>query len=64
MSDATEQLNPLSEMLALSSYGNTKNIIVAVAETSGPFDEQAAKLAVQVNRGEISAGPELHQGNQ
>ena len=47
MSDATEQLNPLSEMLALSSYGNTKNIIVALAETSGPFDEQAAKLAVQ-----------------
>lgn len=47
MSDATERLNPLSEMLALSSYGNTKNIIVALAETSGPFDEQAAKLAVQ-----------------
>ena len=47
MSDAPDLLNPLSEMLALSSYGNTKNIIVALAETSGPFDEQAAKLAVQ-----------------
>ena len=47
MNEAPEQLNPLSEMLALSCYGNTKNIIVAVVETSGPFDEQAAKLAVQ-----------------
>ncbi len=47
MSEAPELLNPLSEMLALSSYGNTKNIIVAVVETSGPFDEQAAKLAVE-----------------
>ena len=47
MSDATEQLNPLSEMLALSSYGNTKNILVTVVETSGPLDEDAIKLAVE-----------------
>jgi hypothetical protein len=47
MSDATEQLNPLSEMLALSSYRNTKNILVTVVETAGPLDEQAAKMAIQ-----------------
>ncbi len=47
MSDAPDLLNPLSEMLALSSYGNTKNILVTVVETSGPLDEQAIKLAAQ-----------------
>jgi hypothetical protein len=48
MIDAPEQLNPLSEMLALSSRGNTKNILVTVVETSGSFDEQAGKLAVEM----------------
>lgn len=47
MSDAPDLLNPLSEMLALSSYGNTKNILVTMVETSGPLDEQAIKLAAQ-----------------
>ena len=43
------KLDPLSEMLALSSYGNTKNIIITAIETRGPLDEegliQAAKRA-------------------
>jgi len=47
MNDAPDLLNPLSEMLALSSYGNTKNILVTMVETSGALDEQAAKLAAQ-----------------
>ncbi len=47
MSDVPDFLNPLSEMLALSSYGNTKNILVTVVETSGPLDEEAIKLAAQ-----------------
>jgi hypothetical protein len=43
------KVDPLSEMLALSSYGNIKNIIVTAIETIGVLDEeafvQAAKIA-------------------
>ncbi len=45
MNESPDLLNPLSEMLALSSYGNTKNILVTMVETLGALDEQAAKLA-------------------
>ncbi|HTY23587.1 MAG TPA: condensation domain-containing protein [Desulfomonilaceae bacterium] len=42
-----EPLNPLSEMLALSSFGNTKNVLVTVIEGLGNLDMEAAKLAVR-----------------
>ncbi len=38
-------LNPLSEMLALSAFGNTKNVIISVVETHGPLDTEAMALA-------------------
>lgn len=40
-------LDPISEMLALSSCGNNKSILLAGVETQGPLDEQAAELAVK-----------------
>jgi hypothetical protein len=47
MPDAPIMLDALSEMLALSSYGNTKNLIITALETRGPLDEAAMGLAVQ-----------------
>jgi hypothetical protein len=41
------RLDALSEMLALSSYGNTKNILMTAAEVRGPFDVDAMALAAQ-----------------
>lgn len=40
-------LDPLSEMIALSSYGNTKNLLVTAIETRGPLDRGAMEQAVQ-----------------
>lgn len=41
------RVDPLSEMLALSAWGNTKNIVVTAMEVSGPFDEQVGELAIR-----------------
>jgi len=44
-------LDALSEMLAVSSYGNTKNVLVTAAEMRGPLDieamSQAGRLALR-----------------
>jgi len=40
-------LDPVSEMLALSSCGNNKSLLFAGVETQGPLDEQASRLAVK-----------------
>ncbi len=40
-------LDALSEMVTLSSYGNTKNLLVTAIETRGHLDEDAMKRAVQ-----------------
>ena len=47
MEEAPARLDALSEMMALSSYGNTKNILVTAVETKGPLDEEAMTLAVR-----------------
>jgi len=47
MEETPARLDALSEMMALSSYGNTKNILVTAVETKGPLDEEAMKLAIQ-----------------
>ncbi len=47
MLDEALALDALSEMVTLSSYGNTKNLLVTAIETRGHLDEEALKLAVQ-----------------
>jgi len=47
MREISPKLNALSEMLALSSYGNTKNILMTAVEAHGPFDLDAMMLAVR-----------------
>ena len=44
MEEAPARLDALSEMMALSSYGNTKNILVTAVETKGLLDEEAVVL--------------------
>lgn len=39
--DSPTRLDALSEMLALSSFGNTKNVLVTAAEIRGPLDVEA-----------------------
>lgn len=46
MREISSRLDALSEMLALSSHGNTKNILMTAAEAQGPLDLDAMKLAV------------------
>lgn len=46
MAEVREKVDPTSEMLLLSTYGNTKNILITAVEVDGSFDEEAAKLAV------------------
>ncbi len=41
-----ERLDIISDVMALTSYGNVKNIILLAAEAVGTFDEQAFALAV------------------
>ena len=43
--EAPAELNPLSEMLALSAFGNTKNVIISMVETQGPLDTEAMTVA-------------------
>lgn len=40
------RLNPTSEMVALTSWGNTKNLVITPAEIVGPLDVDALKQAV------------------
>lgn len=40
-------VDPASEMLALSSCGNNKSLLIAAAETDGPFDVEAGRFAVR-----------------
>jgi hypothetical protein len=47
MQETLIKLDALSEMMALSSYGNTKNLLITAIEVSGPIDEEALKLAIQ-----------------
>jgi NRPS condensation-like uncharacterized protein len=47
MQETPLKLDALSEMLALSSYGNTKNLLITAIEVSGPLDKEAVKLAIQ-----------------
>ncbi len=41
------KLDTISELMALSSVGNTKNIIMMGVEARGPFDEAAFRAAVK-----------------
>ncbi len=47
MTEIPESLNALSEMIALSSYGNTKNLIITAVDGHGPMDESAMILAAK-----------------
>jgi hypothetical protein len=42
-----QNLDPLSEMMVLSSYKNTKNLIITAIELKGILDEEALDAAVQ-----------------
>lgn len=55
MKDLPESLNALSEMIALSSYGNTKNLIVTMVDIRGRIDAEA--MAVSTKR----ASAKYHQ---
>jgi len=46
MQDPSEFLDPNSELIALSSYSNTKNVLLTAIEVTGPVDEELAKRAV------------------
>jgi NRPS condensation-like uncharacterized protein len=41
------KLDTMSELMALSSVGNTKNIILMAVEAKGPFDEAAFRSALK-----------------
>lgn len=45
--DVPTRLDALSEMLALSSYGNTKNVLMTAAEIKGPLDVEVWSLAAR-----------------
>ena len=47
MQETAVKLDALSEMMALSSYGNTKNLLITAIEVNGPLDKEALNLAVQ-----------------
>ncbi len=47
MLEITDMLDPTSEMLALSTGGDTKNILVCLIELSGPIDKEAALEAAR-----------------
>ncbi len=48
MAEAPVRLDPISEMMALSSYGNTKNVLITAVELNGPLDEEAMGLAARL----------------
>ncbi|AFM25381.1 condensation domain-containing protein [Desulfomonile tiedjei] len=41
-------LNSLSEMIALSAYGNTKNLIITGVDITGNIDKEAVMMATQM----------------
>jgi hypothetical protein len=45
MASKLEKLDPISEMLALATHQNKKNIILAALELEGPLDVEAMKQA-------------------
>lgn len=47
MPEPATKLDALSEMMALSSYGNTKNLLITAVEVKGRVDEHAMQLAAQ-----------------
>ena len=47
MQETAAKLDALSEMMALSSYGNTRNLLITAIEVNGPLDKEALNLAVQ-----------------
>ncbi len=47
MAPKLQKLDPISEMLALATHQNKKNIIVAALELEGPLDAEAMKQAAQ-----------------
>jgi len=46
MKDGLELLDPVSELYVIGSYGDHRNVMVAMALLSGPLDLEAMKLAV------------------
>ncbi|MGB6063556.1 MAG: hypothetical protein WBG50_02035 [Desulfomonilaceae bacterium] len=48
MEEAPIRLDAISEMMALSSYGNTKNILITALEVFGRLDEEAMGLAARL----------------
>lgn len=46
MQEIPARVDALSETIALTTYGNTKNIIITAMELLGPMDEQAMRLAL------------------
>ncbi|MCX5862231.1 MAG: hypothetical protein NTW27_08955 [Deltaproteobacteria bacterium] len=48
MQDIPSRVDVLSETIALSTYGNTKNIIITAIDVKGPFDLEACKKAAQI----------------
>jgi hypothetical protein len=55
-SDHPGGLDALSEMLALSSYGNTKNVLMTAVEMKGPVDAEAM---AQASRMALKTFPEF-----
>ncbi len=48
MEEAPVKLDAISEMMALSSCGNTKNILITALEVKGRLDEEAMTLAARL----------------
>jgi len=46
MEKPNDLIDSMSEMIALSCYRNTKNLLITAAELKGPVDTEAIKLAV------------------
>jgi len=47
MQEESARLDALSEMMALSSYANTKNLLITAIDVKGPLDQEALTSAVQ-----------------
>lgn len=46
MQKVLSKLDPASELLALATHGNTKNIVATAVEVRGPFDDEIGRLAM------------------
>lgn len=56
MTETHKFLDPNSELIALSTFGNTKNVFVIAMEIEGPFDESVFRQSVL---GTLELYPEL-----